>query len=152
MTTPLLHMAAIDKSYPGVHALRGVDLTLHAGQVLAVLGENGAGKSTLIKILAGAVAPDQGRIEMNGRAAAIRNPHDAQEAGIAVIYQEFNLVPTLPVVDNLFLGQEQTRLGLLRRGTEIRQARALFDRLGVAIDPRTLCRDLSIAQQQTVEI
>ncbi|MSQ94693.1 MAG: sugar ABC transporter ATP-binding protein [Gemmataceae bacterium] len=145
-------MHAIDKAYPGVQALRGVDLTLHSGEVLALLGENGAGKSTLIKILAGAFLPDRGRIAIDGKPVTIRDPLDARRAGIAVIYQEFNLVPTLPVVDNLFLGQEQTRFGWLRRGSEVSAARALFARLGVAVDPWALCRDLSIAQQQIVEI
>src|ERR1700748_2979241 len=100
-TVPLLAMRGIDKSYPGVHALRGVDLTLERGEVLALLGENGAGKSTLIKILAGAVIPDRGMIELDGAPVAIRNPLDARRAGVAVIYQEFNLVPTLTAAENI---------------------------------------------------
>ena len=115
-------------------------------------GENGAGKSTLIKILAGAILPDQGHITIDGVPLTINDPLDARHAGIAVIYQEFNLVPTLSVVDNLFLGNESARFGWLRRGEEVAIARRLFDRLGVAIDPWALCRDLSIAQQQIVEI
>lgn len=145
-------MRGIDKAYPGVQALRRVDLTLNGGEVLALVGENGAGKSTLIKILSGAVLPDRGQIAIDGQNLRIRSPIDARRAGIAVIYQEFNLIPTLPFVDNLFLGQDQTRLGWLRRGEERRQARALFARLGVPIDPSALCRDLSTAQQQIVEI
>jgi ribose transport system ATP-binding protein len=149
---PLLVMRGIDKSYPGVHALRGVDLELHAGEVLGLLGEAGAGKSTLIKVLAGAVAPDAGTIRIAGRDCVPRTPTDARAAGVAVIYQEFNLVPTLTVAENLFLGHEPGRLGWTRRGDERRQARALLDRLGMAIDPAARCRDLSIGQQQVVEI
>jgi ABC-type sugar transport system ATPase subunit len=145
-------MRAIDKSYPGVHALRGVDLTLDAGEMLALLGENGAGKSTLIKILAGALAPDRGDIEIDGVPRSIRSPLDARKAGIAVIYQEFNLIPCMSVVDNLFLGRETSRFGWLKRNDEATKARALFHRLGVPVDPWSLCRDLSVAQQQIVEI
>src|SRR5438132_10123146 len=92
---PLLSMEGISKSFPGVQALAGVPLTLHSGEVLALLGENGAGKSTLIKILAGAHAPDAGSIQIQGEPATIRNPTDARRRGVAVIYQELNLVPTL---------------------------------------------------------
>ena len=92
---PLLEMRGIVKSFPGVQALRGVNLTLQSGEVLALLGENGAGKSTLIKVLGGAHCADEGGIEIDGRETPFHSPHDSRRAGIAVIYQEFNLVPGL---------------------------------------------------------
>ncbi len=149
---PLLLMECIDKSFPGVRALRGVDLELNCGEVLALLGENGAGKSTLIKVLSGAHLPDGGSIRIDGDEVTIRGPADAQRAGIAVIYQEFNLVPALSARENIFLGQERTRVGFVSQRDEHRQARELFDRIGVDVDPEFLCRDLSVAQQQVVEI
>src|SRR5580658_5462687 len=91
-TAPLLAMRGMVKSFPGVQALRGVDLTLHAGEVLALLGENGAGKSTLIKLLGGAHPSDAGTIAVDGREIAFQSPQEARRAGVAVIYQEFNLV------------------------------------------------------------
>lgn len=149
---PLLEMRAIAKAFPGVRALRGVDLTLHAGEVLALLGENGAGKSTLIKILCGAHRPDSGSIRLAGAETAIRSPHDARRAGVAVIHQEFNLVPALSAAENIFLGRECTRAGFIAHGEQRRRAAELFARIGVAIDPGALCRDLTVAQQQVVEI
>ncbi len=148
----LLIMRGIDKAFPGVQALREVDLTLHAGEVLALVGENGAGKSTLIKVLAGAQLPDQGTILINGQEAAFRHPAQARRAGIAVIYQELNLVPTLTAADNIFLGLERTRAGWLGKSQERRRARELFGRMGVSVDADALCRDLTVAQQQVVEI
>jgi ABC-type sugar transport system ATPase subunit len=145
-------MRGITKSFPGVQALRGVDLTLRRGEVLALLGENGAGKSTLMKVLGGAVRPDAGTIHLDGQETYFRSPHQAHRAGIAVIYQEFNLVPTLSAAANLFLGQERTRAGFIAQGAEQQRSRELFTRLGVAIEPMALCRSLSIAQQQAVEI
>ena len=152
MALPLLEMRGIVKSFPGVLALRGVDLDLHPGEVLALLGENGAGKSTLIKVLGGAQVPDGGSVHLNGAALALQTPAEARRAGIAVIYQEFNLVPGLTAAENIFLGAEPTRLGLIRKGEELRRARALFARIGIQVDPATRCSDLSVAQQQAVEI
>lgn len=152
VTSPLLEMRGIVKSYPGVQALRGVDLTLHAGEALALLGDNGAGKSTLMRVLGGAAVPDAGEIRIDGQPVTIRRPHDAEAAGIAVIYQEFNLVPALTVAENIHLGREPSRCGFVSRREEHRHARQLFERLGVKIDPDARCRDLSIAQQQLVEI
>ncbi len=151
-TPPLLQMQAVNKSFPGVRALRDVSLDLHAGEVHALLGENGAGKSTLIKVLGGAHAPDAGRIVIEGREVRIRTPLDSRRAGVGVIYQELNLVPALSARENIFLGQEPHRAGFVPRSEERRKATALFERIGVRIDPEILCRDLSVAQQQVVEI
>ena len=150
--TPLLRMQGIDKAFPGVQALRQAHLELRAGEVLALLGENGAGKSTLIKVLSGAHQPDAGHIFIDGREVRIRSPIVAQALGIAVIYQEFNLVPTLSARENIFLGQETTRAGFVDRRQEYRKAMALFDRLSVRIDPDMLCKRMTVAQQQVVEI
>jgi ABC-type sugar transport system ATPase subunit len=149
---PLLRMTGIEKSFPGVRALAGVSLELQAGEVLALLGENGAGKSTLIKVLGGAVAPESGTIEIDGRAAQINCPRTAQRAGIAIIYQEFNLAPAMTARENIFLGLERGRFSFLRAQEERRRARELFDRLGVQVDSETLCRHLTVAQRQVVEI
>lgn len=145
-------MRGVDKSFPGVHALKNVDLNVEAGDVLALLGENGAGKSTLIKVLGGAHRPDAGVIEIDGCPIEIITPQDSQRAGIGIIYQEFNLIPAMTVRENIFLGQEPGRVSIVPAGKERRRARELFDRIGVALDPDALVRDLTVAQQQIVEI
>ncbi len=151
-TSPLLEMRGIVKSFPGVQALRGVDLSLRPGEVLALLGENGAGKSTLMKVLGGAHRADEGTLSIDGRVTPFDSPQDSRNAGVAVIYQEFNLVPGLTAVENIFLGQEVTRAGFVARKQERERAAALFKRLGVDIDLDVPCRRLTTAQQQLVEI
>ena len=152
IATPLLSMRGICKSFPGVRALHNIDLELSRGKVLALLGENGAGKSTLIKILGGAHLPDAGTVEIDGQPAVIANPYAARSAGIGIIYQEFNLVPELTVRDNIFLGRIGGPLQFIRSTAERQEANQLFERIGVPIDPETICGTLSVAQQQIVEI
>jgi ribose transport system ATP-binding protein len=158
-------MRDIRKSFPGVAALAGVDLTLNAGEVHMLLGENGAGKSTLMKILSGACRRDSGDIRINDRPVEIRHPHDALALGIRVIYQELNLVPQLSVAENIFLGAAPSRAGgggrhraafarwgwIDWRALEAAAARLLAD-LGMDLDPRTPVAELSIARRQMVEI
>lgn len=149
---PLLKMCGVSKSFPGVQALHQVQLTVQSGEIHALLGENGAGKSTLIKILGGVHQPDCGTIEIDGRAVAFSSPRAALDAGIGIIYQEFNLAPTLTATENLFLGQERSAWGFLQRRREHDRAQKFFARLGVAIPLDVPCSELSVAQQQIVEI
>jgi ribose transport system ATP-binding protein len=150
-TAQLLEMRGIGKTFPGVRALDDVDLTLQQGEVLALLGENGAGKSTLIKILAGAHLPNSGHILSCGKPVRFDSPAAAANAGIAVIYQELNLIPDLPVWENIFLGRESKRW-FVQRGYERQRALELFQRIGVDIPVDALCGKLTVAQQQIVEI
>ena len=147
---PLIRLEGIEKSFPGVKALRSARIDVRAGEIHALVGENGAGKSTLIKIITGAHRLDRGTMELRGAPAHIAGPVDAQRAGIAAIYQEFDLVPALTVRENLFLGRESRRV--LAPAAERRAAREVLSRLGADIDPETPVRDLDIARQQLVEI
>jgi ABC-type sugar transport system ATPase subunit len=146
----LLEMEGIIKRFPGVLALDGVRFDLRRGEVHALLGENGAGKSTLIRVLAGAHRADAGTIRIDGQPVRITSPREAERAGVSVIYQEFNLVPTLTARENLFLGRE--RRAIVSAAREHREAREIFDRLGARIDPEALVSELTVAQQQSVEI
>ncbi len=145
-------MAGIAKSFPGVQALQGVDFEVRRGEVMALLGENGAGKSTLLKILAGAQVPDAGTIAFDGREVTLGSPHDAQGLGIVTIYQEFNLVPQLSVAENVLIGREPTRLGFVDWPAMRRTTRAITREVGLDHDPDRLVADLSVAEQQMVEI
>lgn len=148
----VLSMEGIVKSFPGVRALKNGNLTLHRGETLALMGENGAGKSTLMKILAGAQPADEGVIKIDGKPVEITSPQDAQKLGVAIIYQEFNLVPELTVRENLFLGRERTQGGMLRTSEERELASAVLKRMGIALPTEARVGDLAVAQQQMVEI
>jgi ribose transport system ATP-binding protein len=150
---PLLHMRGIVKQFPGVRALDGIDLTVRPGEVHCLLGQNGAGKSTLIKILSGAQRPDGGEIRWRGEELELTRPVDALRQGIATIYQELDLVEGLTVADNVYLGQERSRHGVLDRGPQRRATREALRRLGHAdIDPDSEVADLSPASRQIVSI
>jgi ABC-type sugar transport system ATPase subunit len=149
---PRLRMSGITKHFGGVHALESVDFQASAGEVHALCGENGAGKSTLMKILAGVIEADEGRIELDGRVVRFSGPRDAEDAGIRMIHQELNLVPDLSVAANIFLGREPGRLGMLDDRAMMDASRGLFGRLATAIDPRARVGDLRIGDQQMVEI
>jgi inositol transport system ATP-binding protein len=149
---PLLRMTGIAKGFPGVQALRGVDFTVGRAEVHALLGENGAGKSTLLKILAGAQPPDAGTIAFDGAEVRLESPYQAQRLGIVTIYQEFNLIPTLSVAENVFVGRLPVRIGRVDWRELQRRTRALIEEVGLAVDPRRLVSDLSVAEQQMVEI
>jgi ribose transport system ATP-binding protein len=150
---PLLRMTGISKRFGATRALRDVSLELWPGQNLALIGENGAGKSTLMKVLSGAHAPDVGSMELAGERYAPRGPHAARLAGVAMIYQELNLALDLSVGENVMLGQEHARWGVVDRGTQRRKVREALQRLGHADLPlETPVRQLSVGMQQIVEI
>ena len=149
----VLEAKGISKSFPGVKALDEVRLTVRRGRLHALLGENGAGKSTLINILAGVFPPDIGEVLLDGRPVAFRNPREARDAGVAIIFQELNLVPQLSVAQNLFLGREPlTRSGLIDDARMNSEAAIWLRRLAPELDPRTPVGRLRVAQQQVVEI
>jgi ribose transport system ATP-binding protein len=149
---PLLELAGISKHYPGVKALDRVDFSLRSGEVHVLFGENGAGKSTLISIIAGAVPSTEGEVRLRGRKIDNRSVHFARQHGISAVFQEFSLVPTLTVEENLFLGSEPVRGGLIDKATIRKRARQILGRLGFDIRPSQTVQHLSRAQQQMVEI
>jgi ABC-type sugar transport system ATPase subunit len=150
--TIALRMQGITKSFPGVIALADVSLTVEFGRIHAIVGENGAGKSTLMKVLSGAYQPTSGVIEIAGAEARMRRPADAQRLGIRMVHQELNLAPDLTVAENVFLGRMPRRWGIVDRARMVADTAELLARLGASIDARARLGDLSISQQQLVEI
>ncbi|WP_062012719.1 sugar ABC transporter ATP-binding protein [Aureimonas sp. AU4] len=153
MSPPLLAIRGLTKAFVGIRALDGVDLTLRAGEIHALLGENGAGKSTLIKTLTGIYRRDGGSAELEGRAIDPADSREAQSLGIGTVYQEVNLLPNLSVAENLYLGRQPTWAGLTRTGLMRRRAKALLAEHGLGhIDPNATLGTLSVAIQQLVAI
>jgi ribose transport system ATP-binding protein len=149
----LLEMSQITKSFPGVQALKGVSLSVRAGEVRALLGENGAGKSTLMNILDGVFSDYGGSIRIAGRPVSIHSPRDAQALGVAMIHQELHLVPELSVADNIFLGRElRTRRGTLDRPRMHALVAQLLAELDLHIPPTQPVRLARVAEQQLIEV
>jgi ribose transport system ATP-binding protein len=149
---PVLEMRGIVKRFPGVVALDGVNFSVEAGEVHLLLGENGAGKSTLVKILAGVHRMDAGEIRIDGRPVDIASPLAARRLGIAMIHQETNLVPGLTVAENVFLGREPVRFGLVDRKRMEAETAEWLAQLHGEVRPDALVRNLPVAKQQLVEI
>lgn len=149
---PLLRMEGIRKVFSGVVALDGVDFAVGRGEAHALVGENGAGKSTLIKIMTGAYGRDGGLVRLEGREVDFSSPEEAQAAGVVAVYQEVNLLAYRTVAENIFLGREPRRFGLIDWKKMNREAGELLARLGLAIDPRAALGSLNIALRQMVAI
>ena len=152
LDAPLLTMRGIVKTFPGVRALDGVSFDVRAGEVHALVGENGAGKSTLMKILAGAQPADAGEIDVDGKPVVIDGPRTAEKLGIGMIYQEFNLVPDLGVIENIVLGVEPRRGLFLDKAGAANEASKVLGELGIALPLDRTARRLSVAEQQLTEI
>lgn len=153
ISTPVLELKAVSKSFGAVIALRDAELSLYAGSIHAVVGENGAGKSTLVKIMAGLYARDTGTFQLHGETVNFRSTAEAKAAGIAVIYQEPTLFPDLSVTENVFMGRQPVgRFGRIDKAAMRAEVEALMARLGVRLDPDRPTMGLSIADQQIIEI
>ena len=148
----ILTMKGITKTFPGVKALSNVDFKLCKGDIHALMGENGAGKSTLIKVLTGIYPFDAGEITMDGRPMVNRSPQDAQNNGISTVYQEVNLCPNLTVAENLFIGREPRKLGMINWSEMNARSRKLLQSLDIEVTPTTLLDECSIAIQQMIAI
>mgnify|MGYP001136793987 CR=1 FL=1 len=148
----ILTMKGIDKSFPGVHALDHVDLEVRKGEVLALMGENGAGKSTLMKVLTGIYKKDSGTITYEGKEVEFKNTREAQDAGIVIVHQELNMLGHLTVAQNLFIGREFKKGITIDDKKMNEEAKKLFDRLNVDIDPKEKMSNLTVGKQQMCEI
>jgi len=150
--TPVLEARNITKKFPGVIANQDVNLTLQRGEILALLGENGAGKSTLMNIIYGLYQPTEGEILLHGSSVQLKSPKDAIQRGIGMVHQHFQLVPVMSVAENIMLGSETVKHGLLDRKTVCQQIRELSHRYQLDVDPDAMVEDLPVGMRQRVEI
>ncbi len=151
---PVLRAHHIDKSFPGVQALKDVSIEVYPGEVLGLVGENGAGKSTLMRVLAGVYTPDSGEIQLQGESVRLRGPNDAAQYGIGMVFQEQSLLPNISVSENIYLGYENEfiRFGLLQWGKMNAAARRQLDKVQLDVDPSARTSTLSFAERQMVEL
>ena len=148
----VLEASGVCKSFPGVKALTDVSITLHRGEVVALLGENGAGKSTLIKVLSGIYQPDAGEIRMDGKPVHFDLPLQARDAGIGVIHQELNYVPTISIAENIFMGKLPKKHGFVDYRTMYAESSRILKKVGLELDPRIQISACAVAQKQLIEI
>lgn len=148
----VLEAIGINKSFPGVKALSDVDIKIHEGEVVAILGENGAGKSTLIKILSGVYQPDSGRIELNGKKVSFSVPMEAKQAGIGVIHQELNYVPSVSIAENIFMGNMPKKRGRVDYKTMYHRSVEIMKEVGLKLNPKMQIGKCSVAEKQLIEI
>ena len=148
----VIELLNISKSFPGIKANDHVTLQLRRGEIHALLGENGAGKSTLMSVLFGLYQPDEGVIKKDGKEVRINDPNDANALHIGMVHQHFKLVDVFPVLDNIILGAEDTKLGFLKKKEARRKVMALSEKYGLKVDPDALVEDISVGMQQRVEI
>ena len=152
MGDTIVSMKGIVKTFSGVYALKQANLELKAGEVHALMGENGAGKYTLMKILTGIYSKDSGSIEFEGKEVEFKNPKEAQTAGIVIVHQELNMMNHLTVGQNLFIGREDMQGLFINDNKMNKKAEALFEKLGIHIDPKEIMGNLTVGKQQMVEI
>ena len=152
MSTPILSVQGVSKSFPGVKALDDVSLEVSTGEVLVLVGENGAGKSSLMKILSGIYTKDSGKILVDGKEVDITSPLQAQQLGITIIHQEMNLMNELTVAQNIWIGREPKRFGVVAESELNRKTAKFLKDIGIHVDPKTEVGTLSVAKQQMVEI
>ena len=154
LVDPVLDLVGVEKSYPGVRALKAVSLSLQAGEVHALVGENGAGKSTIVKVLGGIEQPDAGLLRLSGQSTRLISPLAARRAGIAVIHQELSLLPQMTIAQNLLLGREDLvgHLGIVSPSRSRKVARGMLERIGLTHDPDALVGSLPVSEQQLIEI